>query len=41
VVLVPFLLTQKLTTRQPDDRQVEVALAAFAAARREETEAAA
>lgn len=40
-LLVPFLLTQKLSTREPDDPQVEVALAAFAAARREETEAAA
>ncbi len=41
LLLVPFLLTQKLSTRAPDDRQVEVALAAFAGARREETEAAA
>ncbi len=41
VLLTPFLLTQKLTTREPEDRQVEVALAAFAAARREETEVAA
>jgi uncharacterized protein YqhQ len=41
VLIIPFLLTQKLTTREPDDRQIEVALAAFQAARREETEAAA
>lgn len=41
VLIVPFLLTQKLTTREPDDRQIEVALAAFEAARQEEKEAAA
>ena len=41
VLLVPFLATQKLTTREPDDRQIEVALAAFRAARLEEKEAAA
>ena len=41
VLIIPFLLTQKLTTREPDDRQIEVALAAFEAARQEEKEAAA
>ena len=41
VLLIPFLATQKLTTREPDDRQIEVALAAFQAARLEEKEAAA
>ena len=41
VLLLPFLLTQKLTTREPDDPQIEVALAAFQAARQEEKEAAA
>src|SRR6202163_1744146 len=41
VLILPFLLTQKLTTREPDDRQLEVALAAFEAARQEEKEAAA
>jgi uncharacterized protein YqhQ len=41
VLLIPFLLTQKLTTREPDDRQIEVALAAFDGARQEEKEAAA
>jgi uncharacterized protein YqhQ len=41
VLIIPFLLTQKLTTRQPDDRQIEVALAAFNGARQEEKEAAA
>jgi len=41
VLIVPFLLTQKLTTREPDDRQLEVALASFTAARQEEHEAAA
>ena len=41
VLIVPFLLTQKLTTREPDDRQLEVALASFKAARQEEQEAAA
>src|SRR2546427_781463 len=41
VLIIPFLLTQKLTTREPDDRQLEVALAAFQGARQEEKEAAA
>lgn len=41
VLIIPFLLTQKLTTREPDDRQIEVALAAFEGARQEEKEAAA
>jgi len=41
ILLIPFLLTQKLTTCEPDDRQLEVALASFAAARQEEQEAAA
>jgi uncharacterized protein YqhQ len=41
VLIIPFLLTQKLTTREPDDRQIEVALAAFQGARQEEKEAAA
>lgn len=41
VLLVPFLATQRLTTREPDDLQLEVALAAFKAARQEEEEAAA
>ncbi|MEO6796939.1 MAG: DUF1385 domain-containing protein [Candidatus Dormibacter sp.] len=41
ILILPFLLTQKLTTREPDDRQLEVALASFAAARQEEQEAAA
>jgi uncharacterized protein YqhQ len=41
VLIAPFLLTQKLTTREPDDRQLEVALASFQAARQEEDEAAA
>ena len=41
LLILPFLLTQKLTTREPDDRQLEVALAAFEAARLEEKEAAA
>lgn len=41
ILIVPFLLTQKLTTREPDDRQLEVALASFTAARQEEQEAAA
>ena len=40
-MIIPFLLTQKLTTREPDDRQLEVALAAFQGARQEEKEAAA
>src|SRR5258708_14566062 len=41
VLILPFLFTQKLTTREPGDRQLEVALAAFEAARQEEKEAAA
>src|SRR2546421_1989731 len=41
VLVVPLLATQRLTTREPDDRQIEVALAAFRAARQEEEEAAA
>jgi uncharacterized protein YqhQ len=41
VLIVPFLLTQKLTTREPDDKQIEVAIAAFNGARQEEKEAAA
>jgi uncharacterized protein YqhQ len=41
VLLIPLLLTQKLTTREPDDDQIAVALEAFKAARREEEEAAA
>src|SRR3989440_732945 len=41
VRILPYLMTQKLTTREPDDRQLEVALAAFEAARQEEKEAAA
>jgi uncharacterized protein YqhQ len=41
VLIIPFLLTQKLTTREPDDPQIEVALTAFQAARQEEKEAAA
>lgn len=41
ILIVPFLLTQKLTTREPDDRQIEVAIAAFNGARQEEKEAAA
>ncbi|MDQ6884430.1 MAG: DUF1385 domain-containing protein [Candidatus Dormibacteraeota bacterium] len=41
ILILPFLLTQKLTTREPDDRQLEVALASFQAARQEEQEAAA
>jgi uncharacterized protein YqhQ len=41
ILIVPFLLTQKLTTREPDDGQIEVALAAFGGARQEEKEAAA
>ncbi|MDQ6709527.1 MAG: DUF1385 domain-containing protein, partial [Candidatus Dormibacteraeota bacterium] len=40
ILIIPFLLTQKLTTREPDDRQLEVALASFQAARQEEQEAA-
>ncbi|HEY8678032.1 MAG TPA: DUF1385 domain-containing protein [Candidatus Dormibacteraeota bacterium] len=41
ILIIPFLLTQKLTTREPDDQQLEVALASFHAARQEEEEAAA
>jgi uncharacterized protein YqhQ len=41
ILLIPLLLTQKLTTREPDDDQIAVALEAFKAARREEEEAAA
>ncbi|HYM49799.1 MAG TPA: DUF1385 domain-containing protein [Candidatus Limnocylindrales bacterium] len=41
VLIIPLLATQRLTTREPDDSQLEVALAAFTAARQEETEAAA
>ena len=33
IALVPVLATQRLSTREPDDRQVEVAIAALAAAR--------
>lgn len=33
VLLVPILATQRLTTREPDDSQIEVAIAALAAAR--------
>jgi uncharacterized protein YqhQ len=33
VLLAPILATQRLTTREPDDRQMEVAIAALAAAR--------
>jgi uncharacterized protein YqhQ len=41
VLVLPLLATQKLTTREPDDGQIAVALAAFNGARQEETEAAA
>jgi uncharacterized protein YqhQ len=41
VLIIPLLATQRLTTREPDDRQLEVALAAFRGARQEEEEAAA
>jgi uncharacterized protein YqhQ len=37
IALVPVLATQRLTTREPDDSQIEVAIAAFATARSEET----
>jgi len=37
IALVPVLATQRLTTREPDDSQIEVAIAAFTAARSEET----
>jgi len=33
LMLVPVLATQRLTTREPDDAQIEVAIAALAAAR--------
>ena len=33
ILLVPILATQRLTTREPDDSQIEVAIAALAAAR--------
>lgn len=33
LLLVPILATQRLTTREPDDRQIEVAIAALNAAR--------
>jgi uncharacterized protein YqhQ len=41
VLIIPLLATQRLTTREPDDEQMAVALEAFRAARREEEEAAA
>ncbi len=41
VLIVPLLATQRLTTREPADDQLAVALAAFTAARQEEEEAAA
>ena len=37
LLLVPVLATQRLTTREPDDGQIEVAIAALAAARAGET----
>ncbi len=33
IALVPVLATQRLSTREPDDRQIEVAITALAAAR--------
>jgi len=33
VLVAPILATQLLTTREPDDRQLEVAIAALHAAR--------
>ena len=39
VLLVPILATQRLTTREPDDSQMEVAIAALAAARAGEVDA--
>jgi uncharacterized protein YqhQ len=33
VLLVPVLATQRLTTREPDDSQMEVAMTALAAVR--------
>jgi len=41
VLIIPLLATQRLTTREPDEGQIAVALAAFRAARQEEEEAAA
>jgi uncharacterized protein YqhQ len=37
LALIPVLATQRLTTREPDDSQIEVAIAALAAARSGET----
>jgi uncharacterized protein YqhQ len=37
IALVPVLATQRLTTREPDDSMIEVAIAALAAARSGET----
>ena len=37
LLLVPILATQRLTTREPDDSQIEVAIAALSAARAGET----
>jgi uncharacterized protein YqhQ len=36
VALIPILATQRLSTREPDDAQIEVAIAALDAARAEE-----
>ena len=41
LMLVPVLGTQKFTTREPDDSMLEVAIAAFRAAREGEEESAA
>jgi uncharacterized protein YqhQ len=41
VLLLPILYTQKFTTREPDDAMLEVAIAAFNAAREGEGMAAA
>jgi uncharacterized protein YqhQ len=41
LMLLPVLGTQKLTTREPDADQLEVAIAAFNAARQGEEKAAA
>ncbi|HLH71266.1 MAG TPA: DUF1385 domain-containing protein, partial [Candidatus Dormibacteraeota bacterium] len=38
--LLPVLATQRLTTREPDDHMLEVAIAALNAAREGEAEAA-
>ncbi len=38
IALLPVLATQRLTTREPDDRMLEVAIAALNAAREEETQ---